>query len=122
MLHLREIAPADQSPAVADLLAADPGVTHLVVLPGAARQPVGDYITNVAVASAYGVWHEAAGSALQLVINLAAIVLAGLLTLAVQLCWWRHVARRAALVMPRQRADQRPSSVRASRRPRRDAG
>lgn len=45
MLHLRVIAPADQSSAVADLLAADPGVTHLVVLPGVARQPAGDYLT-----------------------------------------------------------------------------
>ncbi|MFJ6197795.1 DUF389 domain-containing protein [Micromonospora sp. NPDC092111] len=44
MLHLRVIAPADQSAAVADLLADDPGVTHLVVLPGAARQPQGDLI------------------------------------------------------------------------------
>ncbi|MBU8859926.1 MULTISPECIES: DUF389 domain-containing protein [unclassified Micromonospora] len=77
---------------------------------------------NVAVASAYGVWYEAAGSALQLVINLAAIVLAGLITLVVQLCWWRHVSRRAAHAVPRQRAEQRPSPVRASRRPRRDVG
>ncbi|MET8279600.1 DUF389 domain-containing protein [Micromonospora sp. NPDC005174] len=44
MLHLRVIAPTDQSEAVADLLAADPGVTHLVVLPGAARQPRGDLV------------------------------------------------------------------------------
>ncbi|MFY1599185.1 DUF389 domain-containing protein [Micromonospora sp. WMMD737] len=44
MLHLRVIAPPDQSSAVADLLAADPGVTHLAVLPGAARQPAGDLI------------------------------------------------------------------------------
>ncbi|MDO3705951.1 DUF389 domain-containing protein [Micromonospora sp. C28SCA-DRY-2] len=51
---------------------------------------------NVAVAAAYRVWHEAAGSALQLLINLCAIVLAGLLTLAVQqLGWWR-LARREA--------------------------
>ncbi|MEV4489501.1 DUF389 domain-containing protein [Micromonospora coxensis] len=49
---------------------------------------------NVAVAAAYGVWHEAAGSALQLVINLVAIVVAGLLTLAVQHWWWRRVERR----------------------------
>ncbi|NJP32586.1 DUF389 domain-containing protein [Micromonospora thermarum] len=48
---------------------------------------------NVAVATAYGVWHEAAGSALQLLINLCAIVLAGLLTLVVQQTWW-HLARR----------------------------
>ncbi|WP_319458485.1 DUF389 domain-containing protein [Micromonospora sp. RTP1Z1] len=49
---------------------------------------------NVAVAAAYGVWHEAAGSALQLVINLCAIVIAGLLTLGVQQLWWWNVARR----------------------------
>ncbi|MFC3501724.1 DUF389 domain-containing protein [Micromonospora krabiensis] len=49
---------------------------------------------NVAVAAAYGVWHEAAGSALQLVINLSAIVLAGLLTLVVQQSWWWYVDRR----------------------------
>ena len=47
---------------------------------------------NVAVAAAYGVGSEAAGSALQLVINLAAIVIAGVLTLLVQqLAWkWSH--------------------------------
>ncbi|WDZ87865.1 DUF389 domain-containing protein [Micromonospora cathayae] len=50
---------------------------------------------NVAVALAYGVWHEAAGSALQLLINLCAIVLAGLLTLVVQQTWWWRVARRS---------------------------
>ena len=51
---------------------------------------------NVAVAAAYGVWREAAGSALQLVINLCAIVIAGLLTLGVQQFRWWHVARRTA--------------------------
>ncbi|MEU8369793.1 DUF389 domain-containing protein [Micromonospora tulbaghiae] len=77
---------------------------------------------NVAVAAAYGVWHEAAGSALQLVVNLAAIVLAGLLTLLVQRSWWRRVARRAGRPVPRQRADRDPASARSDRRPRRDAG
>jgi uncharacterized hydrophobic protein (TIGR00271 family) len=45
---------------------------------------------NAAVALAYGVPEEAAGSALQLVINLAAIVLAGVLTLLVQRLAWRR--------------------------------
>ncbi|MET8836610.1 DUF389 domain-containing protein [Micromonospora sp. NPDC004540] len=76
---------------------------------------------NVAVAASYGVWPEAAGSALQLVINLAAIVLAGLATLFVQLCWWRRVERRSARGLPRQRAERRPARVSASRRPPRDA-
>ncbi|WP_435233029.1 DUF389 domain-containing protein [Micromonospora aurantiaca (nom. illeg.)] len=67
---------------------------------------------NVAVAAAYGVWHEAAGSALQLVVNLAAIVLAGLLTLLVQRSWWRRVARRSRQPVPRQRADRDPASAR----------
>lgn len=53
---------------------------------------------NVAVAAAYGVWHEAAGSALQLVINLCAIVLAGLVTLVVQQSWWNLARRRPGLV------------------------
>jgi uncharacterized hydrophobic protein (TIGR00271 family) len=39
---------------------------------------------NAAVALAYGVMDEAAGSALQLVINVAAIIAAGVLTLSVQ--------------------------------------
>ncbi|WP_422741273.1 DUF389 domain-containing protein [Micromonospora sp. WMMD754] len=77
---------------------------------------------NVAVASAYGVWHEAAGSALQLVINLAAIVLAGLLTLVVQMFWWRRVKRPAGGGVPRQRFERPPPRVTASRRPFRDEG
>ncbi|WP_233600896.1 MULTISPECIES: DUF389 domain-containing protein [Micromonospora] len=77
---------------------------------------------NVAVATAYGVWPEAAGSALQLVINLAAIVLAGLLTLVVQLCWWRRVERRNGGIVPRPRAERAAPRVSASRRPPRAAG
>ncbi|WP_285682478.1 DUF389 domain-containing protein [Actinoplanes sp. NBRC 103695] len=45
---------------------------------------------NAAVALAYGVGDEAAGSALQLLINLAAIVIAGVLTLLVQRVAWRR--------------------------------
>jgi hypothetical protein len=48
----------------------------------------------LAAAVAYGVGHEAAGSALQLVINLAAIVVAGVLTLLVQLTAGRLAERR----------------------------
>lgn len=48
---------------------------------------------NAAVAVAYGVRSEATGSALQLVINLAAIVLAGALTLLVQQALWRRPSR-----------------------------
>ncbi|MBU2663669.1 DUF389 domain-containing protein [Actinoplanes bogorensis] len=49
---------------------------------------------NAAVALAYGVRHEFLGSALQLVINLAAIVVAGVLTLIVQQAVWRLTRRR----------------------------
>jgi uncharacterized hydrophobic protein (TIGR00271 family) len=48
---------------------------------------------NVAVAIAFGVGEEAAGSALQLVINVAAIVIAGVLTLLVQRVAWPRVRR-----------------------------
>ena len=50
---------------------------------------------NAAVAVAYGVRDEALGSALQLLINLAAIVLAGVLTLLVQRLAWRRSQRAA---------------------------
>ncbi|QYN39698.1 DUF389 domain-containing protein [Pseudonocardia sp. DSM 110487] len=44
MLHMRVIASADQSDAVLDLLLAEPGATHVTVLPGAAVQPAGDVV------------------------------------------------------------------------------
>jgi uncharacterized hydrophobic protein (TIGR00271 family) len=49
---------------------------------------------NVAVALAYGVPAEAAGSFLQLLINLAAIITAGVVTLYVQRLWWRRISPR----------------------------
>ncbi|MEV0900767.1 DUF389 domain-containing protein [Actinoplanes sp. NPDC049802] len=48
---------------------------------------------NAAVAVAYGVTDEALGSALQLVVNLAAIVVGGLLTLLIQRSAWRRMRR-----------------------------
>ena len=44
MLHLRIICPPDRTAAVEDLLTADAAVTHVVVLPGAARDPHGDLL------------------------------------------------------------------------------
>jgi uncharacterized hydrophobic protein (TIGR00271 family) len=44
VLHLRIIAPTDRSEAVVDMLSADPAVTHVIVLPGAARSPRGDVV------------------------------------------------------------------------------
>ncbi|MGC4896237.1 DUF389 domain-containing protein [Micromonospora sp. DT31] len=76
---------------------------------------------NVAVAAAYGVWHEATGSAVQLVINLTAIVAAGLLTLLTQRWWWRRLGRRTGTDVPRQRADRPARRLSPSRHPRRDA-
>ena len=48
---------------------------------------------NAAVALAYGVGREAVGSVVQLLVNLAAIVVAGVLTLLVQRFAWRHPSR-----------------------------
>lgn len=48
---------------------------------------------NAAVALAYGVRDEALGSALQLLINVAAIVLAGVLTLLIQQTVWKSTKR-----------------------------
>jgi uncharacterized hydrophobic protein (TIGR00271 family) len=50
---------------------------------------------NASVAVAYGVWDEAGGSALQLLINLAAIVTAGVLSLTVQRLAWRRAPGKA---------------------------
>ncbi|GAA1276976.1 DUF389 domain-containing protein [Saccharothrix xinjiangensis] len=44
MLHLRAVSPVDRTDQVLDLLKAHPGVTHLVLLPGAAVRPEGDVV------------------------------------------------------------------------------
>jgi uncharacterized hydrophobic protein (TIGR00271 family) len=54
---------------------------------------------NAAVAVAYGVRHEAVGSAIQFLINVAAIVTAGVLTLLIQRLGWRRGARRTPTAM-----------------------
>lgn len=45
MLHLRLIVPADRTDSVVGLMEKTVGTVHLVVLPGAARDPVGDLVT-----------------------------------------------------------------------------
>ncbi|MES5816391.1 DUF389 domain-containing protein [Streptomyces sp. RG80] len=44
MLHLRLITPAEKTDAVVRLIEKTVGTTHLVVLPGAARNPTGDVV------------------------------------------------------------------------------
>jgi uncharacterized hydrophobic protein (TIGR00271 family) len=44
MLHLRLITPADRTAGVVDLIQRTVGTAHLVVLPGAARDPSGDVV------------------------------------------------------------------------------
>ncbi|MBW5485599.1 DUF389 domain-containing protein [Streptomyces bambusae] len=44
MLHLRLITPADRTEAVVEVIGSTVGTTHLVVLPGAARNPEGDLV------------------------------------------------------------------------------
>ncbi|MEU9856030.1 DUF389 domain-containing protein [Streptomyces sp. NPDC047974] len=44
MLHLRMIVPQDRTEAVTELIASTVGTTHVVVLPGAARDPAGDVV------------------------------------------------------------------------------
>jgi uncharacterized hydrophobic protein (TIGR00271 family) len=44
VLHLRIIVPPDRTTAVRDLLTGNDAVTHVVVLPGAAIEPVGDLV------------------------------------------------------------------------------
>jgi len=44
VLHLRAISPPERTDAVQALLVAEPGATHIVVLPGAAVEPAGDVV------------------------------------------------------------------------------
>ena len=44
MLHMRVIAPTERTDAVRELLTAEPGATHVTVLPGIAVQPAGDVV------------------------------------------------------------------------------
>lgn len=44
MQHLRVISPVETTSAVRELLVADPGATHVTVLPGTAVQPAGDVV------------------------------------------------------------------------------
>jgi uncharacterized hydrophobic protein (TIGR00271 family) len=44
VLHMRVITPVDRTDAVRELLLAEPGATHVTVLPGVALQPAGDVL------------------------------------------------------------------------------
>jgi hypothetical protein len=59
--------------------------------------------SNVGVAAAYGAWGDAAGAALQLTVNLAGIVVAGVLTLFVQRRY--YIARRRKHLMDPARTE-----------------
>ena len=64
---------------------------------------------NAAVALAYGDRGEAAGSAVQLFINIAAIVAAGVLTLLVQRLVWRRSGSRAGAGVSGRRPPRTPA-------------
>jgi uncharacterized membrane protein len=51
---------------------------------------------NVALATAFGAWEVAGGSALQLAVNISGMALAGWTTLAVQEALWSRVSLRRA--------------------------
>lgn len=65
---------------------------------------------NVALALAFGIWHEVAGSSLQLVLNIAGMALAGWATLALQQRVWQRVS-----LVRRRRYD--PTRTSSSPRP-----
>jgi uncharacterized hydrophobic protein (TIGR00271 family) len=46
VLHLRAIVPKDRTEAVCATLTGNPGVTNVVILPGAAREPRGDVVLS----------------------------------------------------------------------------
>jgi uncharacterized hydrophobic protein (TIGR00271 family) len=63
---------------------------------------------NVALGLAFGAWNEVTGSALQLLVNLSGMAVAGWATLAFQQTAWRRISdRRAAVVARRSRRPPR---------------
>jgi uncharacterized hydrophobic protein (TIGR00271 family) len=58
---------------------------------------------NVALALAFGAWHEVGGSLLQLGVNLAGMAVAGWATLALQQTVWSRVSRHRARLVRRLR-------------------
>ncbi|HET8765885.1 MAG TPA: DUF389 domain-containing protein [Pedococcus sp.] len=58
---------------------------------------------NIGLGLAFGAWHEVRGSALQLVVNLTGMALAGWVALALQQVVWSRVSRRRARLARRLR-------------------
>jgi uncharacterized hydrophobic protein (TIGR00271 family) len=54
-------------------------------------------VAAIGVSGALGAWDDASGATIQLVLNIAALVLAGVVTLFVQRAAWARMARSAAL-------------------------
>jgi uncharacterized hydrophobic protein (TIGR00271 family) len=57
---------------------------------------------NVALGLAFGAWHEVTGSALQLLVNLTGMAVAGWATLAFQQATWRRISEKRAAVVARR--------------------
>jgi uncharacterized hydrophobic protein (TIGR00271 family) len=71
---------------------------------------------NAALALSYASWHEALGSAWQLVLNLAGIIAAGLLTMLIQRWLWAKPRARAAAAGPERRTPYAAFTTRSGRR------
>jgi uncharacterized hydrophobic protein (TIGR00271 family) len=57
---------------------------------------------NVALGLAFGAWNEVTGSALQLVLNLSGMAVAGWATLAIQQATWRRISDKRAAALARR--------------------
>lgn len=54
---------------------------------------------NIGLALAFGAWHEVRGSALQLLVNISGMAIAGWVTLAIQHALWSRVSLRRARLL-----------------------
>jgi hypothetical protein len=119
--HVRLVSPPNQTEGLVGLLAADSGVSNLVVLPGTARRPDGDAVQfDLRSGSANSVFRElkafqaghggAVGvkyvdamldeeTALQLLLNVFVLIAVGALALRLQRLIWRA---RKGTARPRQ--------------------
>ncbi|MGH8892266.1 MAG: DUF389 domain-containing protein [Actinomycetes bacterium] len=67
---------------------------------------------NVALGLAFGAWEEVRGSALQLLVNVSGMALAGWATLALQQALWRPLSARRERLFAGRRALRGPGTIR----------
>jgi hypothetical protein len=103
MLHIRVVTTPDLTGRLLDRLADLPGIRNLIVLEGVTVEQVDASLasttgaaTAIGLSVAFGSWHEAGGSALQLLLNVVLLIVVGAGGLSAQRALWarRYLRKR----------------------------